>query len=84
MEGLLQAGVHYVLLKDDFSDLEEKIDFYSKHPEAALEIIGNAQRWVAQFRNAAVERQIGLQVMQKYFEYSGQLLGLPNLSLSEA
>ncbi len=84
MEGLLQAGVHYVLLKDDFSDIEEKIDFFSKHPEAALEIIDNAQRWVAQFRNAAVERQIGLQVMQKYFENSGQLLDSPSLSLSEA
>lgn len=84
MEGLLQAGVHYVLLKDDFSDLEEKIEFYSKHPEAALEIIDNAQRWVAQFRNAAVERQIGLQVMQKYFENSAQLLDASTLNLSEA
>ena len=84
MEGLLQAGVHYVLLKDDFSDIEEKIDFYSKHPEAALKIIDNAQRWVAQFRNEAMERQIGLLVMQKYFENSGQLLDSPSLSLSEA
>jgi hypothetical protein len=84
MEGLLQAGVHYVLLKDDFSDLEEKMDFYSKHPEAALMIIANANRWVDQFRDDVVERHIGLQVMQKYFEYSGQVLDAPALSLSEA
>jgi len=84
MEGLLQAGVHYVQLRDDFSDIEEKIDFYCKNPEAALVILENAQRWVAQFQDSAVERQIGLQVMQKYFEYSGQPLDAPTLSLSEA
>jgi len=84
MEGLLQAGEHYVLLKDDFSDLYEKIEFYSKHPEAALAIIQNANRWVDQFRNDAVERVIALQVMQKYFECSGQLLDAHALSLSEA
>ena len=84
MEGLLQAGVHYVQLKDDFSDLEEKIDFYCKNQEAALTIIENANRWVDQFRNEVVERQIGLQIMQKYFEYSGQYTGSSALKLSEA
>lgn len=84
MEGLLQAGVHYVQLKEDFSDIEEKIEFYSRNTEAALAIIEDAQRWVDQFRNAAVERQIALQVMQKYFVYSGQLIDAPVLNLSEA
>lgn len=84
MEGLLQAGVHYVLLKDDFSDLEEKIDYYCSHHEDAQEIIGNANRWVEQFQNEAVERVIALGVMQKYFEYSGQVLDVPALSLIEA
>ena len=84
MEGLLQAGVHYVLLKDDFSDIEEKIDFYSRNTDAALAIIANANRWVDQFRNEAVERQIGLQVMRKYFECSGQMLDVPALKMREA
>jgi len=84
MEGLLQAGVHYVLLKDDFSDLEEKIDFYRKNPEAALRIIENANRWVDQFRNEDVERVVALLVMQKYFEDSGQMLVAPGMRLSEA
>jgi hypothetical protein len=84
MEGRLQAGVHYVQLKDDFSDLEEKIDFYCRFPEAALAIIENAKRWVDQFRDDRVERIIALRVMQKYFELSGQFADIPVLSLSEA
>lgn len=84
MEGLLRAGVHYVQLKDDFSDIEEKIDFYKSNPEAALAIIENAHRWVDQFRNEVIERQIALLLMQKYFEYSGQLVGTSILNLNEA
>lgn len=84
MEGRLQAGVHYVLLKDDFSDIEEKIDFYCRYPEAALAIIENAQQWIDQFRDERLERIIALQVMQKYFDLSGQLTDISTLSLSEA
>lgn len=84
MEGLLKAGVHYVLLKDDFSDLEEKINFYSAHPELALAIIENANRWVDQFRDEKVERLIGLLVMQQYFEYSGQWVGWADSNMDEA
>lgn len=73
MEGRLQAGVHYVLLKDDFSDLEEKIDYYSTHAAEAREIVENANRYVAQFRDRQSERLISLLVMQKYFLLSGQV-----------
>lgn len=73
MEGRLQAGVHYVLLKDDFSDLEEKIDYYSTHASEAREIVENANRYVAQFRDRQSERLISLLVMQKYFLLSGQV-----------
>ena len=73
MEGRLQAGVHYVQLRDDFADLEEKMDYYSSHTDEALAIIHNAQRWVQQFRNATRERQISLLVLQKYLQLAGEL-----------
>ncbi|MDF3822519.1 glycosyl transferase family 90 [Leptospira sp. 96542] len=73
MEGRLQAGVHYVLLKDDFSDLEEKIDYYSTHAAEARDIVQNANRYVAQFRDRRRERLISLLVLQKYFLLSGQI-----------
>ena len=73
MEGELIPNQHYVLLNDDYSDLEQKIDFYSKHPEEALKIIKHAQVYVEQFKDKKQERLIALLVMQKYFEKSGQL-----------
>ncbi len=72
MEGQLQAGVHYVQLKNDFTDIEEHMDYYNANPSEALAIIANANRWVEQFKNANRERMISLLVMQKYLELSGQ------------
>lgn len=73
MEGRLLPAWHYVQLKDDCSDIEEKIDYYSRHTDEALEIIKNANRHVEQFRNRRRERLISLLVARKYFELSGQL-----------
>jgi hypothetical protein len=73
MEGCLVAGHHYVQLRDDFSDLEEKILYYERHTPEALEIMRNAKAHVAQFNDYNRERLISLLVLQKYFEKSGQL-----------
>lgn len=73
MEGRLTSNYHYVLLKDDYTDLEEKIDYYSEHPAEALEIIQNAQAYVEQFKHEERERLISVLVLKKYFELSGQL-----------
>jgi len=72
MEGRLQAGRDYVQLRDDFSDLEEKMDFYERNTEAALAIIQNANRHAAQFMDTTVEEAIALLVLEKYFYLSGQ------------
>ena len=73
MQGKLIPGYHYVLLKDDYSDLPEKIDYYNHHTEEALDIISNAQKHVAQFFDHKRERLISLLVLKKYFELSGQM-----------
>ncbi|QNI01466.1 lipopolysaccharide A protein [Halomonas sp. SH5A2] len=73
MEGTLLPGYHYVLLKDDYSDLEDKVIYYREHPCEAKEVISNANRYVAQFMNTEKERLIGLLIMQKYFERTHQL-----------
>ncbi|WP_249325323.1 glycosyl transferase family 90 [Vreelandella boliviensis] len=74
MEGTLLPDYHYVKLKDDYSDLEEKIIYYQDNPAAAKKIIGNANRYFAQFMNTGQERLLGILVMQKYFERTHQLL----------
>lgn len=67
MEGRLEAGKHYVQVKDDYSDLIEKMDYYLTHESEALAIIGHANRWVEQFKNKKTEKLISLLVADKYF-----------------
>ena len=73
MEGRLEAGLHYVELKDDYSDLIEKMDYYLAHEEEALQIIKNANQYVEQFKDVKQEQLISLLVTQKYFQQSKQL-----------
>ena len=73
MQGRLIPDHHYVLLKDDYSDLEEKIDYYTYNTDEALEIVNNAQHHVAQFFDKKRELMISLLVLEKYFRLSGQI-----------
>lgn len=73
MEGLLEPGVHYVEIRDDYSDLEEKMRYYISHPEDAKRIVKSANRWAAMFRDKKIEKQLQIAVMQRYFERTGQL-----------
>ncbi|MFG1487446.1 glycosyl transferase family 90 [Halobacteriovorax sp. RZ-1] len=70
MEGRLVAGKHYVEVKDDYSDLAEKIQYYIENPEEAKAIIKNAHEWVEQFKDERRELLISLLVVDKYFNYS--------------
>lgn len=73
MEGTLQPNVHYIAVRDDFSDLEERLTYYLEHPNEALEITRNAQQYVRQFRNSKLEKALCLLVLDQYFVNSGQL-----------
>jgi len=72
MQGKLIPDHHFVLLRDDYADLPEKIDHYSRNTDEALKIIANAQRHVAQFFDDKRERLISLLVANKYFSFSSQ------------
>ena len=66
MEGTLEAGKHYVLVADDYSDLEEKVRYYSEHADEARAIVANANAYVTQFLDAEREALIGRKVVEKY------------------
>jgi hypothetical protein len=72
MEGKLEDGIHYIEVKDDFSDAQEKIEFYNNNNDKCLEIIQNAQKFVKQFKNAKQERLIQLLILKQYFKSTGQ------------
>tara|TARA_R110002124_G_scaffold127645_1_gene287801 strand:- start:2470 stop:3390 length:921 start_codon:yes stop_codon:yes gene_type:complete len=73
MEGKLVPNVHYVHLKDDYSDLLEKMEYYTKHEEKALTIIKNAQAWVTRFQDKKLEKIISLKVLEAYFKSTKQV-----------
>lgn len=72
MEGTLIPNYHYVEVKEDFSDLTEKLEFYINNPDKAEEIINHAHEFVNQFLDKERENLIQLLVMDKYFRLSGQ------------
>jgi len=72
MEGTLIPNYHFILIKDDYSDLEEQLNYYIEHTDQALEIVRNANEYVNQFRNKEREDVISLLVLDKYFRETGQ------------
>jgi len=68
MEPMLIPGKHYVLLKNDYSDLDEKIEFYKNRPDEAEEIIRNAHEYLLDFKDERKEQLISLLVAKKYFD----------------
>ena len=68
MEGILVADQHYILIKDDYSDLEEKLNFYIENPKKASSIIENAHKHVSQFQDQQTEDLLSLMVIDKYFK----------------
>ena len=68
MEGILVADHHYILIKDDYSDLEEKLNFYIENPKKASSIIENARKHVSQFQDQQTEDLLSLMVINKYFK----------------
>jgi hypothetical protein len=73
MEGLLIPDYHYVLINDDYSNLEDRLKYYVNNPDKAINIIKNANERVAQFKNKPLEDLISFMVLKKYFEKTNQL-----------
>lgn len=68
MEGTLIPNYHYIEVKEDFSDLEERLQYYIDHPDEAETIIQHAHEYVAQFFDKKREKLISLLVLKRYFE----------------
>lgn len=68
MEGTLIPDYHYIEVKPDYSDVEEKINYYIANPDKAEAIIEHAHAYVESFRHPRRECIISLMVLSKYFE----------------
>lgn len=74
MEGTLIPNYHYIEVKSDFSDLEERLQYFISHPDEAEAIIQHAHEFVAQFQDKKREELISLLVLKKYFEITNSAL----------
>ena len=73
MEGRLVGFEHYVELRDDYADLPEKIEHYTKHPHEARQIIENLNTYYRTFTDRRLEELVSLLVVMKYLRNTGQL-----------
>lgn len=73
MEQTLKPDYHYIEISPDFSDLEEKLGWYSSRPDMTASIIRNAHEYISQFRDTEREDLIEYLVLLKYFQDSDQI-----------
>ena len=66
MEDKLIPNIHYILLKDDFSDLEEKYKWCKNNLDKCKEISRNATQYMKQFLDIVKEREIEKEVIRRY------------------
>lgn len=64
MEGRLKGDYHYIEIDSNYSNLEEKLNFYIKNPSKAENIIFNANKFVEQFLDKEREDLISLLVLE--------------------
>ncbi len=72
MEGRLIPNVHYVEVAADFSDFEERVQYYLDHPKEAQQIVENAHKHWEQFKDPEREDIISYLVYDKYFRMTAQ------------
>jgi hypothetical protein len=66
MEGTLIPDYHYIKINDDYSDLQEKLNYYISNLHEAEKIVNNAHAFVEQFKDAKMEKIVSLLVVKKY------------------
>lgn len=68
MEKYLIPNYHYVLIKDDFSDLYDKYIWCQNNQDKCIQIINNANKFMEQFKNNKLEEELEEKVINKYFD----------------
>ena len=68
MEDKLKPYIHYIPIKDDFSDCIEQISWCENNQDKCNEIIKNANNYIEQFLDKKKETIIHFLVLKKYFD----------------
>lgn len=68
MEDKLKPNIHYIRVSNDWSDLDEKIEWCNSNQKQCMDIIKNAQEYMKQFLDAKKEQELELKVLRRYFD----------------
>lgn len=74
METTLIPNKHYILLNDDFSDLQEKLEWCNNNQDKCIEIIKNANDFMKQFSDNKMEQNLEIEVLNTYFRLKNELI----------
>jgi hypothetical protein len=74
METTLIPNKHYILLNDDFSDLQEKLEWCNNNQDQCIEIIKNANEFMKQFSDNKMEQNLEIEVLNRYFTLKNELI----------
>jgi len=68
MESHLEPFIHYIPVTDNFSDIEEKMNWCNQNQKECLKIIQNSKDYIKLFLNEKNENKIMKEVLKKYIE----------------
>jgi len=66
-ESMLEAGRHYIEIKDDFSNINEVLDYYLTYPKECKEIAEEGTIYAANFHNLSRQYALARIVTEEYF-----------------
>ena len=66
MEDKLISGTHYIEIKSDYSDLEEKYKWCLNNLEECKKIAENGKKYIEQFLNQENEKKITNKIIEIY------------------
>lgn len=68
LEGTLRPYVHYLPVRNDFSDLSDRFHWAEAHPEECLRMIDNANKYAASFLDSGSENRKLAGVLKRYLD----------------
>ena len=66
LETALVPGVHYVRLRDNYSDLEERLEWCRRNPSKARRIAERGRAYVQQFLDARREAKVSTEIIRRF------------------
>jgi len=68
MEDCLIPYIHYIPIRDDYTDLEEKFEWAMHHLDVCCEIVKNSTEFIQHFMDERDENEITENVIMRYLE----------------